>query len=196
MSTKKSIRTRNYTFVAYPDSAPADWEQIIDSFHIAWVRSPLHDKDVNPDGTQKKPHWHVMIAFDGPKTQEQAQEIANSVNATIVQDVKSTRAMIRYMIHMDNPEKAQYSKSDIACHGGFDLEDMLQTSNQTKLDVLKEILAYVVEADICEYEDIVLYAMYNEPTWFEALAENCTYMVNCFIKSRRNRKEREQNQNK
>ncbi len=196
MTSKKSNRSKYFTFIAYPDSAPSEWEQIIDSFHVSWVRSPLHDKDVNPDGSPKKPHWHVMLAFDSLKSPEQASEISASVNATIVKIVQSPRSLVRYMAHMDNPEKAQYNKSDIICHGGFDLEDMLKTSNQTKLDVLKEILAYVVEADICEYEDIVLYAMYNEPTWFEALAENCTYMVNCFIKSRRNRKEREQNQNK
>lgn len=191
MSSKKSTRSRYYTFVAYPDSAPADWENIIDGHHISWVRSPLHDSDVNADGSLKKPHWHVMLSYDSLKTPEQATEIASAVNGTIVQIVQSPRALVRYFVHMDNPDKYQYNRSDIVCHGGFDMEDMLVTSNQTKYDILKEILAYVVDADITEYEDLVIYAMYNEPSWFESLADNCTYMVNSFIKSRRNRKERD-----
>lgn len=191
MTSKKSTRSRYYTFVAYPESAPKNWESILDEHHVAWARSPLHDKDVNPDGTPKKPHWHVMIAYDSLKTPEQANQLSADVNATVAQIVESPRALVRYFAHMDNPDKAQYDKRDIACHGGFDLEDMLKTSNQTKYDVLKEMLAYVVDADIVEYEDLVIYAMYNEPSWFEALADNCTYMVNAFIKSRRNRRERE-----
>lgn len=191
MASKKSTRSRYYTFVAYPESAPADWEEIIDGHHVAWCRSPLHDRDTNPDGTPKKPHWHVMVAFDSLKTPEQANSISADVGATICQIVESPRALVRYFAHMDNPDKAQYDKRDIACYGGFDLEDMLKTSNQTKYDVLKEMLTYVKDADIIEYEDLVVYAMYNEPSWFEALADNCTYMVNAFIKSRRNRRDRE-----
>ena len=192
--SKKSLRTRYYTFVVYPESAPDAWETVLDDRHVSWVRSPLHDKDIDPNGKPKKPHWHVMLAFESTKSLEQANEISSTVNATVCQMVESPRALVRYFAHMDNPDKAQYDKRDIACHGGFDLEDMLKTSNQTKYDVLKEMLAYVVDADIIEYEDLVIYAMYNEPSWFEALADNCTYMVNAFIKSRRNRRDRENTQ--
>src|SRR5699024_11179639 len=55
----KDERTRNWTFVVYPESAPEDWREIIDDLHVPWIESPLHDKDVNPDGEIKKPHWHV-----------------------------------------------------------------------------------------------------------------------------------------
>lgn len=191
MATKKSTRSRYYTFIAYPESAPKNWRDIIDDNHVSWAVSPLHDKDVNPDGTPKKPHWHVLIAFDSLKSYEQANAIGAGINATIAQIAESPRALVRYFAHMDNPDKAQYDKREIECHGGFDLEDMLKTSNQTKYDVLKEMLSYVVEADVTEYEDLVVYAMHNEPSWFETLADNCTYMVNAFIKSRRNRRKGE-----
>ncbi len=185
--SKKSTRTRYYTFVVYPDSAPGGWEEIIDAQHIAWVRSPLHDRDVNGDGSAKKAHWHVMLAYDSLKTLEQANAVSALVNATVCQCVESPRALVRYFAHLDNPDKAQYDQRDIVCHGGYDLGDTLRTSNQSRYDVIRAMLAYVVDADIVEYEDLVIYAMYNEPSWFEALADNCTYMVNAFIKSRRNR---------
>lgn len=53
---KKDGRTRNWTFVLYPDSAPDNWRQILDDKHIEWIESPLHDKDVNANGEPKKPH--------------------------------------------------------------------------------------------------------------------------------------------
>ena len=65
-SEKKSTkdgRYRYWTIVVYPDSAPQDWRQKLDG--LQWVESPLHDKDVNADGTPKKAHWHIMIFNSG-----------------------------------------------------------------------------------------------------------------------------------
>ena len=55
----KRFKTRAWTFIVYPDSAPDDWRDILDDLHIPWCESPLHDKDQNPTGEQKKAHWHV-----------------------------------------------------------------------------------------------------------------------------------------
>lgn len=187
-STAKAERTRYWTFVLYPESAPEDWRDQIDAHHVSWAASPLHDKDTNPDGTPKKPHWHVMIAYESLKSFDQANEISVPIKGTICQMVKSPRAMVRYFAHMDNPEKAQYEKRDILTRGGFDLEDMLKTSNQTKYDALKEMIQYCIDADVLEYEDLLVYAMHNEPTWFEALADSCTYTMSAFLKSRRHRR--------
>ncbi|HDT7711324.1 TPA: replication protein, partial [Enterococcus faecium] len=49
----KDERTRNWTFVVYPESAPENWREFLDELHVPWVESPLHDKDVNPDGELK-----------------------------------------------------------------------------------------------------------------------------------------------
>lgn len=69
METKKSNekRTRNWWFVLYPDSAPNNWKAILNDLHIQYYVSPLHDKDINPDGEMKKPHWHVIVTFEGIK---------------------------------------------------------------------------------------------------------------------------------
>ena len=164
---------------------------MLDSFNVSWAASPLHDQEVNPDGSIKKPHWHIMISFESLKTLEQCNEISAAVLGTKSQFVQSPRAMVRYFAHMDNPDKVQYDKRQIECHGGFDLEDMLMTSNQTKYDALKEMIQYCIDADVTEYEDLLVYSMHNEPSWFEALADSCTYTMSSFLKSRRHRKERE-----
>ena len=80
MSSKKSSnsgsgRTRNYATVVYPESAPSDWiDKLTECFVPAFI-SPLHDKDINPGGEPKKPHYHVIIMFDSVKTRDQAKEI-------------------------------------------------------------------------------------------------------------------------
>ena len=59
-------RTRIWTFIVYPDSAPENWRDLLDDQHIAWVESPLHDKDINPTtGEVKKAHYHIAFSFEG-----------------------------------------------------------------------------------------------------------------------------------
>ena len=81
MSEKKSnttARYRNYATVVYPDSAPENWQDIIAELKIPVFISPLHDKDKNANGEDKKPHYHVEILFDSQKTKAQAEEVIKS----------------------------------------------------------------------------------------------------------------------
>nr|WP_217265565.1 Rep family protein [Helicobacter pylori] len=64
-STKKSAkkdleRTRSYAIIIYPDSANSKWLEILERTCIPCAISPLHDKDLENDGTPKKPHYHVL----------------------------------------------------------------------------------------------------------------------------------------
>ena len=91
--------------MAYPESAPEGWRDVLDEQHIQWVESPLHDKDMNADGTPKKPHWHILLLFDGKKSYEQVKELTDKLHATIPQKCASAKGLVRYMAHLDNPEK-------------------------------------------------------------------------------------------
>ena len=104
---------------------------------MRWVESPLHDKDFNPDGTFKKPHWHVMLSADGPITLKAVEKIIEPLNVPAPQKVGSGRGMIRYFIHLDNPEKYQYSRDEIVAHGGADVESYFELTKTNKISVMK-----------------------------------------------------------
>ena len=74
-------RKRNFVTIIYPESAPENFKEIIGDWHIPAFLSPLHDKDVNPDGEKKKPHYHLMLMFRGKKSLDQVKEIIKEVNA-------------------------------------------------------------------------------------------------------------------
>ena len=67
---KRAGRTRNFATVVYPESAPADWMERLDQCHVAALVSPLHDRDTNPSGEPKKPHYHVLLMFESPADYE------------------------------------------------------------------------------------------------------------------------------
>lgn len=102
--SKKDSRVRNWTFIEYPESAPDNWRSVLDDLHIKWVESPLHDKDTNPDGTVKKPHWHVMLCFSSKKSYQQILKICRGISGTNPQRVEDITGLVRYMAHLDNPE--------------------------------------------------------------------------------------------
>ena len=79
---QKTIRARNFAFLIYPDSVPAEWFNFLNDTHIAGCVSPLHDKDVfilpsgdHKAGDLKKPHKHVLLSFNGNKTINQILEL-------------------------------------------------------------------------------------------------------------------------
>jgi hypothetical protein len=183
---KQDDRTRNWTFVVYPDSAPDNWRDILDGEHIPWVESPLHDKCINPDGTPKKPHWHIALLFQTNKSFEQIQEFTDKLNAPIPQKVASAVGVIRYMAHMDNPEKTQYSPKNIKAHGGVDIARYLKITATSRYVAIKEMMDFVRNNNISEFHSLTEFAMEHRfDDWFPLLCDNSAYIIGQYIKSRR-----------
>lgn len=188
-------RTRNWTFVIYPTEgnppAPPNWRDILDEEHIQWIESPLHDKDKNANGEPKKPHIHILVLYEGKKSFEQIKELTEKLNAPIPQKCASAKGLVRYMAHLDNPEKVQYDRGLIIGHGGADVSEYLKPTSSSRYQLIKEMMDYVREQNIIEMEDLLTYASAERfDDWFPLLCDNSAYIMGAFIKSRRHRAER------
>lgn len=176
-------RARNWTFFVYPDSAPENWLQILTEMQVSGSVSPLHDKDVNGDGTVKKPHYHVLLCFDGKKSYEQIVSITEALSAPIPQRCRSVKGSVRYFTHMDNPEKAQYSRNDIKVFGGFDIEDAFKATQTERLEILLEIHEFILNNEVTEYRTLYDYsAKMQKERWFPVVVGN-TFVLKTYINS-------------
>ena len=186
MSEKKSnttARYRNYATVVYPDSAPENWQDIIAELKIPVFISPLHDKDKNANGEDKKPHYHVELLFDGLKTKAQAEEIIKSFGGVGCEVVNSSRAYARYLCHLDNPEKAQYDIGEVKAYGGADYMTIIGTMAD-KAKAIRDMLQFIEEEDITCFADLMMYASVNRSDWFDCLINSGAYVIKEYIKSR------------
>lgn len=182
----KDDRARTWAFVAYPESIPQDWRELLDSWGVPWCRSPLHDKDINEStGEPKKPHWHFVLSFEGKKSYEQVAEITAKLGATIPQRCHSIRGAVRYMAHLDNPEKAQYDTADIMAGLGFDVADALKLSESEKDEILQQLENTIWEKKVTEYAFLAYWVSKYHPAWRETLKCN-SYHIGQIIKSIRN----------
>lgn len=192
MKEKKSneggTRTRSWTFVLYPESAPKDWRDKLDELHIEWLESPLHDRDMNANGEVKKEHYHIALLFSSVKAYEQVKELTDFLNCPIPQRVHSIKGIVRYMAHLDNPEKAQYNINDIKCHGGADISELLKPSASERYTIINDMRVFIKEHNIIEFQDLLDYSAEHEfDTWFPLLCDNSAYVISMYIKSQRHR---------
>lgn len=182
--TKKDDRARTWTFIVYPESAPENWRELLDEYHIPWVESPLHDKDINPDGSVKKAHWHVILLFDGKKSYEQVKELADTINAPIPQKTANTKGLVRYLIHMDNPEKYQYKRDEIVCHSGADVGEYFALSSSSRRAVLWEIVEFIKENEIDNFSDFIGFCLETDNRdWFDVAMNHNTLAINKLLDS-------------
>lgn len=167
--SKGGQRTRHWGFIAYPESVREDWKSTLSQLGIQAAISPLHDSDLTEDGKKKKPHWHVVLVFDGVKSQDQIEEITGQ----LVQDgvkpylpvrILSLRGTLRYFTHMDDLDKAQYKAEDVVTIGGLDyyrlcsnkddvetqeccsMGDLMKIINEHKLTEFAQVADWLLEA--------------------------------------------------
>lgn len=185
MKTEKGQgRTRNFACVVYEESAPDFWQGLLAEQAVPAFISPMHDRDLNPTGDPKKPHYHVMIMFEGVKTVSQAEEVFSVIGGVGCEKVKSLRGYARYLVHADNPEKAQYNVADVVSLCGADYIQATALQSD-KYVAIREMLEFIEDNNIFSYAKFLKYCATSREDWFRSLCDSSTYVIKEFLKSRK-----------
>lgn len=192
-------RARNFACVVYPESAPSNWLDTIAELKIPVFVSPLHDKDFNPKDPEtgiaepKKPHYHVMACYEGKKSLDQAKADFEKFGGVGCEVVSSLRGYARYLCHLDNPEKAQYSVDDVKAFGGADFVTAIGLPTD-KYKAIREMIEWCKSEDIVLYSDLLEFASVNRSDWFRVLCDNGTVVIMSYLKSRQYEKDKAEEQ--
>lgn len=174
-----------WCIIVYPESAPDDWRETLQLLCLQIVVSPLHDKDLNPDGELKKPHYHVAIHYESKKSFEQVKELADELNSPIPMKQDSWRGICRYCCHLDNPEKAQYPVEDVVCYGGADYLSIIAMSND-KYEIIGGLLGWInANPHVHKYafNRVLDWCQENNEEWYRGLCDNCSWVIIEYLKS-------------
>lgn len=181
----KCKKSRYWTFLIYPDSAPKNWYELLEDLHLPICVSPLHDKDTNPDGEPKKPHYHVMICWEGPTSFNNVQEISNMFSGVMPFPVASVKGMYNYFTHKDNPEKHQYDKKNILNISGFDILDFRTYTSNEVLEMRLKIDEFIRMGLILEYYELREKLIDYDLELYSYVSNN-TCLYKGFLDSKRN----------
>ena len=183
MAEKKATRTRNFATVIYIESAPENWKDILQDLRVQAFISPYHDKDINPTGELKKPHYHIMMMYDSVKTVEQAAENFIKFGGVGCEVINSTRGYARYLCHLDNPEKTQYSVDDVQSICGADYLEIISLVTD-KFKIIGEMQDFCDKYNVTSFYLLAKYARQNESNWYRSLCENSTFYIKEYLKSK------------
>lgn len=183
---KDEVKSKYWTAIVYEDSAPEDWRDILKISGLRCAISPYHDKDVNPTGEPKKPHWHVILCWDGPTTYNNARKfVQNELNTPIPKELKSVRGMYNYFSHKDNPEKAQYDEKLIEHINGFCLAEFVELTRGEVNEAIKRAFNIIRAVGITEYSGLLDFLEDNGYGDEWDVVKNNVILFNTYITSRR-----------
>lgn len=188
MSTTKDTRKRNWQFILYPESAPADWLSVLRSFCVNMFISPLHDRDFTALGEPKKPHRHIIVMYGANKSEEQVRKISDAVNGAwcpvgswhpggnlpdcMVADL---RLAARYHLHLDDANKARYSSADEIVIGCESFEDII-VSGKDDNECLSQVEEFITDNGIFLYNVLVDIARENHPDWLRIIRSHTLHI--------------------
>lgn len=131
---------------------------------LSWVTDRAHeliDGEVYLPyvGEYKKPHYHVLVAWAGSKSYQQMWEYFSCLGIRFFQKVESKGGYIRYLVHLDDPDKAQYSIDNIHSFGGIDLSALVTISQIDKLEMMGAVLSYIYDNRITSFSHLARWAV-------------------------------------
>lgn len=194
-------RSRTWVSVGYPDtvlgegSLKSDWMTVLSSLGVQCFVSPLHDSDKyesnvlegneikHKKGDFKKAHFHFIWVFDSVKSQPQVQSIFNSLHkentsVPLVMQCFSLRGAVRYLIHKDNKEKAQYSEDDLLCFGGLDKTRYLVNDSEKEEGLnghITQIFNLIAEYELTCFCDVAEFLISNDLELFTVFRKNAFF---------------------
>lgn len=163
----------NYATTIYPESAIENFKDAIANWHVQAFLSPLHDKDVNDDGSRKKAHWHLEVMFRNGRSESAVRELFVSIGGVGCEILKDKVAYARYLCHLDEKgKKVLYNLEDVVEFGGADYKKVIENCGRSKFEVYGEIMDYIDTVHCKSYAQLLRYARKFEPDWFSTLCKN------------------------
>lgn len=184
-----NVKKRNWAFVLYPESAPSDWIDLLQQTGLACAISPLHDKDIDPNGEVKKAHYHIILCYSGPTSFNVVKTLTDSLNQPIPQALEQVKGYYRYFTHMDNPDKYQYNADDIKHVNGFDIGDYAELTRSEVNSIKAQLLQLCRNLCIAEYSELIDYLLDNELRNEFDIASSNTLFFDRYLSSYRHRKQ-------
>lgn len=193
LSFDPKIRQRAWWFLLYPESMNPRTLEILAEAGVRGAVSPLHDRDVWPDGSPKKAHFHVILYEDGKTSYAALERIVRTVNGVRLEPCANITGAVRYLAHLDiQPDvipgdvgKRRYNPDDIISLNGFDAQSYVHATQSQIAQALGELYTIIRDRDIISYDEFIdtVYTELCEYTFIMANPNVCS-QVRAYICAR------------
>ena len=172
--------SRTWATIVYQESCKETWIDDLESLKIPCYISPLHDQDVqeNNPNELKKPHFHVLLMFQGQKNRKNIMELVQAFGGVGAEKVEHKDAYAKYLCHLCSPGKHVYDIKDVLClNGAKDYISVIEDSELDKYAILMDIIDFINEYNIFSFADLSDYARQNRKEWFRVIVGKHSYFL-------------------
>ena len=162
LKENKKVYGNWWSTIVYPDSCDIyDVVQInINKWMIPMWISPLHDSDIDEFGELKKPHFHVLFKTNNTVARDYVlKTFVMTMGGVGTEKVHNSKGMLRYLCHLDNPEKTQYSTNDVlcVCTTGYGEYDDLISINIDKTNIGAVVMDYICTIGCYSFAELMFF---------------------------------------
>lgn len=149
-------RSRTHMLLLYPENEEHTkaFEIIKKSYEYIAI---LHNKDVTEDGELKKEHWHVLLRFNQPRWSSSICKDLG-IKENYIEEVKKFDNAMQYLLHYNDPEKAQYSINEVQGTLKPRLIETLNKIEKSEGEKVVELLEFITDRD--DYISVTEFASY------------------------------------
>lgn len=153
---------RCFTIILYEDTSSYDINEVL--FNIRGFKYYAYIKH-QPESDEKKAHYHVIIKLDNATT---CEGISKRLGVPLqhIKYVRNVRAMCRYLIHMDDSDKIQYSINDVFVSKLFERKFKKNFEElKSEEEIIQDIYFYIDNTHFDTYyekvRNLLLYVNFN-----------------------------------
>lgn len=177
-------RSYNWASILYTESCVVDIEGALNALKVPCALSPLHDRDISGDtGEAKKPHYHLLLHYTSLKSQQQVKKDLEALGAVGAERVRELGAYARYLIHADNPDKAQYDIQDLRIFNGFNINKYFEDVRIGTDAGFAALVKIALDNNYVDYCDLVTHCLNYDAELLPSCRKSA-YALTSFLKSR------------
>lgn len=182
-----TLRSKNFATLCYDESSHFDdLISALDTLHISYLISPLHDADFDQFHVLKKGHWHIILVFDSLKSVAQVKDLLFEASKPFVvsfvgcEIVNSLVSYARYLCHLDDSDKARYDTNAVIQHG-MDYVSLISAKSDYFSSFIN-LVDYVYCNHVTSFSELVMYARFHDADMLHTILHE-SFTVREFIRS-------------
>lgn len=168
------LRARNWVAVLFTDSLAKDWISQLEQLAIPAFVSPLHAAD----DIDVKAHYHIMFMYDNATTYSNVMDDFNRLGiVNTCKNVRSVVGMSRYIRHLDQPDKEQFSEEQpVLCFCGADYSEIISLPKDHVMNIYR-IFDMIDKCRIMSFKAFVRTLRVKDPALLSDLLKNTASLL-------------------
>lgn len=142
----------------YPSSTSYDYQEVLDNLlsiskEYAFI---THTQDISEDGSLKKPHTHIFVNTSIMRSRKAVGEDIG-LNPQYIQYAISKSSSLRYLLHLDDKDKFQYSQ-DLITTNIFNISSYFINKDELLMSTTFTIFSAIQDNSICNIYELSQWA--------------------------------------